>query len=115
MGSACICASARPHYQDAEKVRQQRTRIVQAPKVPQRVCLGPSLAAALLIGLLSILGECSPVVPHTSHEGPLLESWNRSPCTDASLLLCLTRQPAEESWETFGVRTVLHGGVDVVK
>src|SRR5712692_167500 len=37
--------------QDAEKVRQQRSRIVQPLNVPQRVRLGPSLAAALLDGL----------------------------------------------------------------
>jgi hypothetical protein len=37
--------------QDAEKVRQLRSRIVQTLNVPQRVRLGPSLAAALLDGL----------------------------------------------------------------
>ncbi len=37
--------------QDAEKVRQRRSRIVQTLNVPQRVRLGPSLAAALLNGL----------------------------------------------------------------
>ena len=37
--------------QDAEKVRQLRSRIVQTLNVPQRVRLGPSLAAALLNGL----------------------------------------------------------------
>ena len=37
--------------QDAEKVRQRRSRIVQTLNVPQRVRLGPSLAAALLDGL----------------------------------------------------------------
>jgi hypothetical protein len=35
----------------AEKVRQQRSRIVQTLNVPQRVRLGPSLAAALLDSL----------------------------------------------------------------
>jgi hypothetical protein len=38
-------------WQDAEKVRQRRSRIVQTLNVPQRVRLGPSLAAALLNGL----------------------------------------------------------------
>jgi hypothetical protein len=37
-------------WQDAEKVRQRRSRIVQTLNVPQRVRLGPSLAAALLNG-----------------------------------------------------------------
>ena len=37
--------------QDAEKARQLRSRIVQTLNVPQRVRLGPSLAAALLDGL----------------------------------------------------------------
>ena len=37
--------------QDPEKVRQQRSRIVQTLYVPQRVRLGPSLAAALLDSL----------------------------------------------------------------
>jgi len=37
--------------QDAEKVLQLRSRFVQILNVPQRVRLGPSLAAALLEGL----------------------------------------------------------------
>jgi len=41
--------------QDAEKARQLRSRIVQTLNVPQRVRLGPSFAAALLAGFLSIL------------------------------------------------------------
>ena len=36
---------------DVEKARQHRSRIVQTLNVPQRVRLGPSLAAALLNGL----------------------------------------------------------------
>ncbi len=36
--------------QHAEKARQRRSRIVQILNVPQRVRLGPSLAAALLDG-----------------------------------------------------------------
>jgi hypothetical protein len=36
---------------DVEKARQLRSRIVQTLNVPQRVRLGPSLAAALLSGL----------------------------------------------------------------
>ena len=36
------------HSTDAEKARQLRSRIVQTLNVPQRVRLGPSLAAALL-------------------------------------------------------------------
>jgi hypothetical protein len=35
------------YYQDAEKVRQLCSRIVQTFNVPQRVRLRPSLAAAL--------------------------------------------------------------------
>jgi len=38
-------------YQDAEKTRQRRSRIVQILNVPQRVRLRSSLAAALLDGL----------------------------------------------------------------
>jgi hypothetical protein len=34
--------------QDVEKVPQRRSRVVQTLNVPQRVRLGPSLAAALL-------------------------------------------------------------------
>jgi hypothetical protein len=37
--------------QDAEKVRQHRSRVVQTLNVPQRVRLGSSLAAALLNSL----------------------------------------------------------------
>jgi hypothetical protein len=36
--------------QDAENIRQRRSRIVQTLNVPQRVRFGPSLAAALLNG-----------------------------------------------------------------
>jgi hypothetical protein len=43
------------HGQDAEKIRQRRSRIVQTLNVPPRVCLGPSLAVALLTAFLSIL------------------------------------------------------------
>jgi hypothetical protein len=39
---------ARVFEQDAEKIRQPRSRIVKTLNVPQRVRLGPSLAAALL-------------------------------------------------------------------
>jgi hypothetical protein len=49
--------------QDAETVRQRRSRLVQTLHVPQRVRLGPSLAVALLDGLFGILRECSPLVP----------------------------------------------------
>jgi hypothetical protein len=38
-------------YQDAEKVRQRRSRFVQILNVPQGVRLRSSLAAALLDGL----------------------------------------------------------------
>src|SRR5205809_3853061 len=38
-------------WQDAEKVRQLRSRIVQSLNVPPRIRLSPSLAAALLDGL----------------------------------------------------------------
>jgi hypothetical protein len=54
--------------QNAEQVRQPRSRIVQVLNVPQRVCLGPSLATALLdrlfehyVGVFSycvILADC---------------------------------------------------------
>jgi hypothetical protein len=43
------------HGQDAEKIRQRRSRIVQTLNVPPRVRLEPSLAAALLTVFLSIL------------------------------------------------------------
>jgi hypothetical protein len=43
------------HGQDAEKIRQRRSRIVQTLNVPPRVRLGPSRAAALLTAFLSIL------------------------------------------------------------
>ena len=38
-------------WQNAEKSRQHRSRIVQTLNVPQRVRLRPSLAAALLDGI----------------------------------------------------------------
>ena len=38
-------------WQDAEKVRQHRSRVAQILNVPQRVRLRSSLAAALLNGL----------------------------------------------------------------
>ena len=54
--------------QDAEKVRQQRSRIVQTLNVPQRVCLGPSLAAALLDGLFEHpVGMFSHCATRTDH------------------------------------------------
>src|SRR2546422_10489916 len=42
------CERSTVSWQDAETVRQRRSRIVQTLNVPQRVRLGPSLAAALL-------------------------------------------------------------------
>ena len=49
------------HFQqDAEKVRRQRSRLVQTLNVPQRVRLGPSLTAALLDGIF----EHPVIVPH---------------------------------------------------
>jgi hypothetical protein len=42
---------AQGDYQNAEKVRQHRSRIVQTLNVPLRVRLRPSLAAALLDSL----------------------------------------------------------------
>jgi hypothetical protein len=51
-----------PTWQKAEKVWQQRSRIVQTLNVPQRVRLAPSLAAAWLDSLLSFLREPSSVV-----------------------------------------------------
>jgi len=69
-----------------KKIRQQRSRIVQtlnedpaasplggahrlggpysSHRAPQRIACGSPLAAALLNGLLSILREWFPVVPH---------------------------------------------------
>jgi hypothetical protein len=52
------------HQQDAEKVRQRRSRIAQTLNVPQRVRLGPSLAAALLNGLFEHPLEAFLVVLH---------------------------------------------------
>src|SRR6266705_2206215 len=49
--------------QDVEKVPQRRSRIVQTLNVPQRVCLGPSLAAALLDELFEHPAGSCPVVP----------------------------------------------------
>ena len=54
-------------YQDAEKVRQQRSRIVQTLNVPQRVRLGPSLASALLDSLFEHPDRAIPslgALPH---------------------------------------------------
>ena len=51
-------------YQDAEKVRQQRSRIVQTLTVPQRVRLGPSLAAALLDELFEHPVGTNPCCAH---------------------------------------------------
>ena len=50
--------------QDAEKVRQRRSRIVQTLNVPERVRLGPSLAAALLDELFEHPAGTIPCVPH---------------------------------------------------
>src|SRR6267143_3507680 len=49
--------------QDAEKVRQPRSRIVQTLNVPQRVRLGPSLAAALLNELFEHPAWYSRIAP----------------------------------------------------
>jgi hypothetical protein len=49
------------HQQDAEKVRQRRSRIVQTLHVPQRVRVGPSLAAALLDDLFEHPARSCPV------------------------------------------------------
>ena len=59
-------------WQDAEKVRQRRSRIVQTLNVPQRVRLGPSLAAALLDELFEHhAGTYSYCPPHAHHRnGP---------------------------------------------
>jgi hypothetical protein len=46
-----MAANVSDKYQAVEKGRQLRSRIVQILNVPQRVRLGPSLAAALLNGL----------------------------------------------------------------
>ena len=46
-----MAANASHSGQAVEKARQLRSRIVQTLNVPQRVRLGPSLAAALLNGL----------------------------------------------------------------
>jgi len=55
-------ASSLGPCQDAEKVRQRRSRIVQTLNVPQRVRLGPSLAAALLNSLFEHPAWFFPVV-----------------------------------------------------
>jgi hypothetical protein len=49
--------------QDAEKVRQRRSRIVQRLNVPKRVRLASSLAAALLDGLFEHPARCTLIIP----------------------------------------------------
>jgi hypothetical protein len=59
-------------WQAVEKVRQRRSRVVQTLNVPQRVRLGPSLAAALLDGHFeqpagsvgTIRDRLLPMLPH---------------------------------------------------
>jgi hypothetical protein len=48
-------------WQDVEKVRQLRSRIVQSLNVPLKVRLGPSLAAALLDSLFEHPANRFPV------------------------------------------------------
>jgi hypothetical protein len=61
-------------YQDAEKDRQQRSRIIQTLNVPQRVRLGPSLAAALLGNLFEHPAEvfscCATRADHRNFSVP---------------------------------------------
>jgi hypothetical protein len=47
--------------QDAETVRQRRSRVVQILNVPQRVRLRSSLAAALLDGLFEHPAQCERI------------------------------------------------------
>ena len=51
-------------WQDAEKVRQRRSRIVQILNVPRRARLRSSLAAALLSGLFEYPAGWAQCVPH---------------------------------------------------
>ena len=75
--------SVKDLLQAAEKVRQRRSRIVQALNVPQRVRLGPSLAVASLDGLFEqpadrthvalavrtfVCGRANIVFPQTASE-----------------------------------------------
>ena len=64
-----MAANACDNKQAVEKVRQLRSRIVQTLNVPQRVRLGPSLAAALLDGLFEPPASCARAVayPPTSY------------------------------------------------
>ena len=65
LGLSCVrpVRQGKTLYQDAEKGRQLRSRIVQTLNVPQRVRLGPSLAAALLDGLFEHPSAYSFLVP----------------------------------------------------
>jgi hypothetical protein len=47
--------------QDAEKVRQRRSRFAQKLNVPKRTPFASSLVAALLDGLFEHPARCSPV------------------------------------------------------
>ena len=67
--------------QDAEKVRQRRSRIVQILNVPQRVRLRSSLAAALPDGLFEHPARSSPVVLDVRARGFLL-------CPDSFVATC---------------------------
>ena len=59
--------------QDAEKVRQHRSRIVQILNVPQRVRLRSSLAAALLDSLFEhpagMFSRCATLADHRGSSG----------------------------------------------
>jgi hypothetical protein len=59
-------------YQDAEKARQHRSRIVQILNVPLRVRLWSSLAAALLTAFLSILQRVYHVA--SQRDGRILQT-----------------------------------------
>jgi hypothetical protein len=64
----CISHESLLLKQDAEKILQLRSRFVQILNVPQRVRLGPSLAAALLEGLFEHPAPCTMKLPAATYE-----------------------------------------------
>jgi hypothetical protein len=65
--------SSQPFSQAVEKDLQLRARIVQTRDVPQRVRLGPSLAAVLLGGLFDQPAK------HQDHDTVLMSAADLSP------------------------------------
>jgi hypothetical protein len=78
--------------QDVEKIRQQRSRIVQTLNVPLRVRLGPSLAAALLDGLFEhpagVFSSCPGRVGHRRSKACCAEWVSRSLLGDERTTTC---------------------------